>query len=203
MIIIGLCGSSGSGKGYICNKFASHGVGFIDTDKVYRENVLNNQACVNELVGCFGIDILEDGRVSKKRLAAIVFEGEKAGEKLALLNQITHKYIKIETDLLVLDFKEKGFSAVLIDAPVLFESGFDKMCDVTVCVTASYEEKLARIIKRDGISKEKAVARLNSQLNDLELRKRCTYEIDNSDGRDLESQIISILKDLGIETVKP
>lgn len=200
MVVIGLCGSSGSGKGYVCNKFALYGVGFIDTDRVYREKVLSNQACVDELVGYFGADILENGAVSKKRLATIVFEGDKSSEKLEKLNQITHKYIKIETELLMLDFQNKGYSAVLVDAPVLFESGFDKMCDVTLCVTAPLEEKLARIIKRDGINKEKAMARLNSQMSDLELRKRCTYEIDNSDGCDLEGQIISILRGLGIET---
>lgn len=201
MIIIGLCGSSGSGKGYVCNKFARFGVAFIDTDKVYRENVLVNQNCINELVEYFGVGILEDGKVSKRRLASIVFEGEGAQAKLAKLNSITHKYIKIETDSLLQGFERDGFFAVLIDAPVLFESGFDRMCDVTLCVTAPYEEKLARIMKRDRISKEKAVARLNSQLSDKELRKRCTYEIDNTDGCDLEGQIISVLKDLGVEGI--
>ena len=201
MMIIGLCGSSGSGKGYVCNKFADFGIGFIDTDKVYRETVLVNQKCVEELTNTFGVDILEDGRVSKKRLASIVFEGEDAKNKLNYLNEITHKYIRIETELLIRDFEKNGYFAVLIDAPVLFESSFDKMCDVTICVTAPYEEKIARIMKRDGISKEKAVARLNSQLSDKELRKKCTYAIDNSDGCDLNGQIISILKDLGVEGV--
>ena len=198
MVIIGLCGSSGSGKGYICNKFALHGVAYIDTDKVYRERVLNNSACVKELVNAFGAGILENGSVSKKQLAAIVFEGEGAKQRLRTLNEITHKYIRIETDLMVSQFEKEGYLAVLIDAPVLFESGFDKMCDVTLCVTAPMEEKLARIIKRDGITKEKAIARLSSQLSDSELRKRCKYEIDNSNGCDIMSQIAFVLNDLNI-----
>ena len=197
-MIIGLCGSSGSGKGYVSNMFYKHGIPSIDTDLVYREKVLANKSCVNELLESFGNGILENGLVSKKQLAKIVFEGEGASDRLKMLNEITHKYIKIETDLLVLEYEKAGKAAVLIDAPVLFESGFDKMCHSVVCVTAPLEEKLDRIMKRDGISKEKAMARLNAQLSDLELRKRCTYEIDNSNGKDVNGQIVSILKDLEV-----
>lgn len=199
MIVIGLCGTSGSGKGYICNKFSQYGVAFIDTDRVYREDVLTDSLCVGELTDYFGQGILVNGQVSKKMLATAVFESQGASEKLKKLNSITHKYIKIKTDELVCKYEREGFEAVLIDAPVLFESGFDKMCQVTVCVTAPYELKLKRIMARDGITKEKAVARINTQIQDDELRKRCTYEIDNTDGVDLISQIKFILKDLGIE----
>ena len=198
MLKIGLCGSSGSGKGYVCRLFAKHGVAYIDTDLVYRENVLSLAGCVDELVREFGSGILENGFVSKQQLAKIVFEGEGASARLRRLNEITHKYIRIETDRLVSQFESQGYGAVLIDAPVLFESGFDKMCDVTVCVTATYEEKLARIMERDGITKEKAQARLNAQLSDPELRKRCTYEIDNRNGKDVCGQIVSILSELGV-----
>ncbi len=198
MIILGLCGSSGSGKGYVCRLFAKHGVAFIDTDLVYRENVLSSTACVSELVNSFGSEITENGFVNKNRLAKIVFEGEGASARLRRLNEITHKYIKIETEALIARYEGEGCGAVIIDAPVLFESGFDKMCHATICVTAPYEEKLQRITERDGITKEKATARLNAQLSDPELRKRCTYEIDNQNGKDVEGQIVSILRDLGV-----
>lgn len=199
MIIIGLCGTSGSGKGYACLKFAKRGVAYIDTDLVYRQEVLTDSCCVSELVEYFGCGILENGLVSKRLLASIVFESQDASAKLGKLNEITHKYIKIKTTEHMREYERKGCCAVLIDAPVLFESGFDSMCDVTICVTAPYEEKLERIVKRDGISKEKAQARLKAQLSDCELRKRCTYELDNTNGCDLEGQIDFILKDLGIE----
>lgn len=198
MLIIGLCGSSGSGKGYVCRLFAKHGVAYIDTDLVYREKVLSSKACVEELVMSFGDGILDNGSVSKSCLAKIVFEGEGAGARLQRLNEITHKYIKIETEALIRGYEDEGYGAVIIDAPVLFESGFDNMCHVTICVTAPMEEKLQRITVRDGITKEKAMARLNAQLKDLELRKRCTYEIDNQNGKDVEGQIVSILRDLGV-----
>ena len=198
MLIIGLCGSSGSGKGYVCRLFAKHGVAFIDTDLVYRENVLTSKACVDELVKNFGNGILENGLVSKKHLAKIVFEGEGSSSRLKRLNEITHKYIKIETERLITRYEGEGYGVTIIDAPVLFESGFDNLCHVTVCVTASHEDKLTRIMERDGITKEKAQARLSAQLSDPELRKRCTYEIDNQNGKDVEGQIVSILRELGV-----
>lgn len=199
MVIVGLCGNSGSGKGYVCNRFSSYGVAFIDTDKVYREEVLTDERCKSELVGYFGSCILKNGQVSKKRLAPLVFEGEGAPARLEMLNKITHKYIKIKTDELVDMYDKQGYPAVLIDAPVLFESGFDSMCHVTVCVTAPYETKIARIMKRDNVSREKAEARLKTQLGEDELIKRCTYAINNTDGCDVNGQIKSILKDLSIE----
>ena len=200
MKIIGLCGSSGAGKGYLCSLFARYGVGCIDTDRVYREICLASPACIKELTDYFGTDILTDGAVDKKKLAAVVFEGDNSEADLKALNRITHKYIKIETDRLVSEHEAKGYSGVLIDAPVLFESGFDAMCHATVCIVAPLEEKLNRIVKRDNISCEKALARLGSQLSDEELISRCTYAIDNSAGADLDSQIISVLKGLEIGT---
>ena len=199
MIIIGLCGSSGAGKGYVCEKFSHHGVAFIDTDRVYREEVLTDQRCIGELTDYFGNGILVGGSVSKKRLAELVFEGDNSQARLARLNQITHKYIKIKTEELIRLYEGQGYSATLVDAPVLFESGFDKMCHVTVCVTATLEEKLARILERDGIDRQSAMARLATQLSEDELRARCTYEIHNSVGSDVDGQILEILKDLGVE----
>lgn len=199
MIIIGLCGNSGAGKGYISSKFSKYGVAFIDTDEVYRQQVLPSPDCIGELVSSFGEGILEYGEVSKRKLVALVFEGEGARQRLLKLNEITHKYILIKTLEQIESFKKEGKAAVLIDAPVLFESGFDKMCDVTLCVTAPLETKIERIVKRDGISREKAQARLNTQLSQAQLVEKCTYSIDNTDGCDIDGQIKLILKDLGIE----
>lgn len=199
MKIIGLCGNSGAGKGYACTRFATFGVAYIDTDRVYREHVLKNPDCVSELTERFGEGILVNGEVNKKALASMVFAGERARENLSSLNKITHKYIKIETDKLVAHYEGEGYGAVVIDAPVLFESGFDKMCHVTVCVTATLEEKLARILERDGIDRQSAMARLATQLSEDELRARCTYEIHNSVDSDVDGQIFEILKDLGVE----
>ncbi|MBO5287007.1 MAG: dephospho-CoA kinase [Clostridia bacterium] len=200
MVVIGLCGSSGSGKGYVCERLGSYGIAFIDTDKVYREILESSISCKNELVGFFGSDILDsEGRVVRSQLAKSVFEGENHEKRLDMLNTITHKYIKEKTKELIEKYKQEGYSGAFIDAPVLFESEFDKLCNVTACVTAPYEIKIKRIMARDSISYEKAEARLKSQLPDEKLRQLCDYEIDNSGTLDIDEQIKSILKDAGIE----
>ena len=199
MIKIGLCGSSGSGKGYVSKKFKAYGVEYIDTDKVYRDIAVDGSDCVNELSSYFGEGILsEDGTLDRKELSKRVFEGDNASVHLKMLNEITHKYIKIETERILEENESKGVIATIIDAPVLFESGFDDMCDVTVCVTAPIELKIKRILKRDNIPLEKAKARLQSQLPDEILREKCDYEIVNDDSGSLENEIIKVVEGLGI-----
>ena len=86
MVVIGLCGSSGSGKGYVCERLGSYGIAFIDTDKVYREILESSISCKNELVGFFGSDILDsEGRVVRSQLAKSVFEGENHEKRLDML----------------------------------------------------------------------------------------------------------------------
>lgn len=192
MKIIGLCGSSGSGKGYVSMLFTKYGVMSIDTDRVYRETTTKKGSeCLMELTTEFGSSILtEDGELYRPKLAEIVFSDK---EKLDKLNKITHKHIKKDTLALLDQYKSEGACAVIIDAPVLFESGFDKMCDFTVCVTSPTDRKIDRIMTRDQITREQALARLNSQKSDSELIALATYQIDNS-GKELTSQITSILK---------
>ena len=70
------------------------------------------------------------------------------------------------------------------------------MCDVTICVTAPTTLKIERIMHRDGLTYEKAVARINNQLSDDELRKKCNYERDNSENANVEKQILEIIEKL-------
>ena len=192
MKIIGLCGTSGSGKGYVSMLFTKHGIPSIDTDRVYRETTTKKGSeCLCELVLEFGNSILtENGELYRPALAKIVFSDR---EKLKRLNEITHKHIKKDTEALLNAYKIEGAPAVIIDAPVLFESGFDKMCDFTVCVTSPTERKIDRIMTRDQITRPEAEARLASQKTDSELVSLTNYQIDNS-GKELSSQIINILK---------
>ena len=197
MIKIGVCGSSGSGKGFVCKLFSTYGYKWIDTDRVYRDLATPKSDCVKELRECFGDSILNpDGSLNRKSLSKIVYEGEGSRQRLNQLNKITHFHIEKETVKLINESEQNGYKGVLIDAPVLFESGFDKMCDVTICVTAPTELKLQRIMSRDGITYEKALSRISSQLTDNDLREKCAYEIDNSANADVEKQILDIIAEL-------
>ena len=166
MLTIGLTGPSGAGKGTVASLFAAHGVPSIDTDKVYHDLLIPPSACLDELSARFGTGILTpDGMLNRGALAAIVF-AEGQGTDLADLNTITHRHILAKTREMLAAYAAQGVPAVLVDAPQLFESGFDVECHHVLSVLAPRDVRLARIMARDGLDEERASARLNAQKPD-------------------------------------
>lgn len=183
MKIIGLCGGSGSGKGYCSHLFLKYNIPAIDTDKIYHELVSRPSECLDELVSEFGNVILtDDGVLNRKVLADIVFT--KGIEKQQRLNGITHKYVLNEVRSQINTLAGHGYPAVLIDAPLLFESGFNKECNAVIAVIADYDVRIKRIITRDKISIDKAIRRVRSQIPDDLLRKYADYIIVNNGNED-------------------
>ena len=134
--------------------------------------------CLEKLCECFGHEILqEDGSLDRKKLASIAFSDE---EKHKSLNSITHFYIMEEIKKWLYDTEKNGAVVAVIDAPLLFESGADSLCDITVGVTAPYATRLKRIVKRDGIDKKSAKLRLDAQPNDEFFEEKCDYIIANN-----------------------
>ena len=198
--IIGITGKSGAGKGLCCEIFRAHSIPAIDTDAVYHDLLCTQGPCTSELVEAFGTDILgENALVDRPKLAARVFGKENTPALLHTLNSITHKYIMAKTRELVQLHRQNGARAVLIDAPQLFEAGVEKECDLTLGVIAPDELCIARITARDGISKERAKARLAAQHDDDYFRQNCTAVIQNTGNRaELEAQIGQILAKFGV-----
>ena len=196
MLVIGLCGGSGSGKGTVCSLFSKHGLPSIDTDAVYRELTASNSPCTQALKDAFGNEIIsESGALNRKALSKLVFCGSDSKEKLRTLNQISHKFILEETRSRLKSFKERGYKAAIIDAPVLFESGFDSECDIIISVVAETNVRLSRIMLRDNISEEAAKSRIAAQLSNEELISRSDLVIENnSDIIDLENRINEIVE---------
>ena len=195
MKIIGLCGRSGSGKGYVCERFASRGVTCIDTDALYRRltsAARSPRPLVRELAGAFGgCVVAPDNSLDRRALADIVFSDAAA---LALLNSISHKHILRSVRRRLASLAKRGDALAVVDAPVLFESGFDAECDLTVCVTAPEATRVRRIMRRDGIDEAAARRRLAAQKDDGELIALCGEVIEN-DGEDekLERQIDGVI----------
>lgn len=192
MKVIGLTGRSGAGKGYVCDIFASFGISSLDTDKLSRIVSMPGTPCLEELRSYFGHEIINvDGTLNRAALAEIVFADGHEHE-LNVLNGITHRYILEYCRKWIGDQREIGAEAVVIDAPQLYESGFDAECDFVVAVLANEEKRIERIICRDGISRERAVGRLSAQHSDDFFLSHADYVIRN-DGENLNEQIMNIL----------
>ena len=181
MTVLGLCGGSGSGKGTACSYFAELGIKIIDTDAIYHELTSKDSPCLREISSTFGDGVVVDGTLNRKRLAAIVFSDS---EMLLKLNSITHTHILNEVRRRISEAESAGYSGVIVDAPVLFESGFDKECDLTMCIIADDEIRLQRIMERDGISRENAARRLSSQKSNVWLLSNCDRHILNNTTRE-------------------
>ena len=180
MKVIGLCGGSGSGKGAVCSIFREKGILTIDTDLVYRDLTGRPGQLIDALKHEFGSGIITEGGVLDRRaLADIVFSSENSGEKLKRLNQIAHKFILDETRAILKWYSADGAELGVVDAPVLFESGFDSECDLIVCVIADKERRISRIMTRDSISRDEAERRIASQMSDNELISRSDFVIYN------------------------
>ncbi len=198
MIVIGLCGGSGSGKGTVCHVFRQNGIPTVDTDAVYREITGRYGPALAALEREFGREIItDDNTLDRKALANMVFSGENSTQRLARLNEIAHKYILDETRARLMECEKNGAPAAVVDAPVLFESGFDSECDVIVCVVAEKEKRLSRIVLRDNISFDDAERRIGAQMTDDEIISRSDHIIcNNSDLESLKEQVISLLSEI-------
>ena len=198
MKIIGLCGGSGSGKGEVSKCFENRGIPSLDTDALYHSMISTDSDCSNEIYNAFGDSVLQGADIKngidRKRLAELVFS-DKSGARLKKLNSITHKFI-LDGCRSWLKAKEKdGCSAAIIDAPLLFESGFNKECDVIICVKADEDARIARILKRDNATQEMAVARVRSQVDNDFLERNSDYIIKNSSTIDeLDLQVEKICR---------
>lgn len=180
-MIIGLTGGIACGKSTVSRMLAARGAHIIDADKIAREVVLPGKPALQQIVETFGSQCLhEDGTLNRKYLGSIVFHDEAARKKL---EAITHPAIRQEMMRQIAYWEEADPHGLTVaDIPLLYESGWDKryaFSDIVV-VYAPRSVQLERLRKRDGLSEEEAVARLNAQMPIEQKRKLADVVIDNS-----------------------
>ncbi|MBQ5801291.1 MAG: dephospho-CoA kinase [Clostridia bacterium] len=177
MIIIGLSGQSGAGKTTALEVLKGYGAVVCDSDLVSRKVMAKDTPCTKELIEVFGGEIAYDGEINRRKLGEIVFFDKK---KLEKLTEITHRYIKESIFSSIDSARASDERFFVIDAPLLFESGLDAFCDVTLAVVAERETRIKRIMCRDGITRELAEKRLDAQLSEEELKKLADEVIENN-----------------------
>ncbi len=178
-MILGITGGTGTGKSSACKFFKDRGFFIIDSDIVARQVCDKGTECLKEIEEYFGLSVIApDGSLKRKELGRIVFADEK---KLAKLNDITHKYIVKE----IKDIIEKNADKnVVIDAPLLLETGLDSICTKTLCVLADKNIRKERIMKRDNLTETEALSRIESQMDDEFYISKCDYAVSSNQGFD-------------------
>ena len=187
--VIGITGGSGSGKSTVSRIFEEFGAFIIDADKISHQLTDSDEVVLARIKEAFTEKVFENGVLSRKALAEIVFSDKNA---LKTLNGIVHPAVAEKT----LEMIEKcGKELVIIDAPLLFDvKEIAGLCDETIAVCAPDEMRINRIMDRDGISYEMAQKRINSQRPQEELARLADRVIVNDgDPEKLRSDVIGYL----------
>lgn len=178
IMIVGLTGQTGAGKTHVSSVFAEKGFSVINADNISRIVVQSGKPCLAELCEFFGEEILnDDGSLNRSLLGQIVFTDKS---KLELLNSIIYPYITAEILQTIRNLYDDGKRLILLDAPTLFESRADDFCELIISVVSKENLRLERIMKRDNISEEDALNRMNSQLEEEFFKENSDFIIKNN-----------------------
>ena len=190
-MIIGITGGTGCGKTTLLDMVKELGGMVLDCDAIYHDLLKSDPALLSAIESRFP-GTVEGGELDRKKQGSIVFAVKAALEDL---NMITHSAVKAE----VLRLLESNPALAAIDAIGLFESGLDRLCDVTVAVTAPENARIARLMARDGITEEYAKARIAAQKSQEEYSRLCNYTLVNdSTWESFQHKCLAFLRELGI-----
>ena len=170
-MIIGITGGTGCGKTTLLSIIRDHGGLILDCDAIYH-NLLKTDAQLLRAIEARFPGTVEDGSLNRKKLGSIVFANADA---LLNLNRITHSAVRNE----VIRHLEYAPRVAAIDAVALFECGLADLCDVTVAVTAPEEDRVRRLMQREGISEEYARSRIAAQKSDACFAQMCDHVLVN------------------------
>ena len=176
MKIIGITGGTGCGKTTALNELKRRGALLIDCDAVYHRMLETDRPMLDEIEKYFPGAVI-DGKLDRKALGAVVFTDEEA---LRDLNIITHRHINLEIRRILREHAMNGGTLAAIDAIELFSSGLAKRCTATIGVIADREVRIDRIMRRDGISREYAMMRVNAQRPNEYFIQKCSHVLENN-----------------------
>jgi len=191
MIRIGLTGNIGTGKSTVARIFEILGVPVYHADIRARE-ILELDKVTEQIAFLFGQKVLNTmHQVDRKLLAAIVFNDK---DKLAVLNNLIHPLV--EADFLQWCNQHADHNYILHEAAILFESGFDRLFDANILVTAPAELCIARVMNRDGISRKMVSERLGNQWSQDKKLELADYVIFNDENLMVIPQVLAIHQEI-------
>lgn len=171
-LIVGLTGGTGAGKTSALAALEDLGGTVLDCDAVYHQMLRTDPALREAITAAFGAVFCPDGSLDRQKLGTLVFSDHAALDRL---NAIVYEYLPPE-----LLRRAQGHTLVGLDAISLMESGLGRLCACTVAVLAPAEDRVRRIMARDGISEDYARLRISAQQPDAFYRERCSHILENN-----------------------
>ena len=195
VLVVGLTGPIGSGKSAVAKIFSDNGYKVIDADKIAREVVEKGSPVLARLSETFGDDVINlDGTLNRRLLAQKAFSSKESTE---LLNSITHPAIVSLVKNRIEEYSTHGFNKIVYDAPLLFESNTDALCDQIVSVVASKEVRIERIKARDNMPLAEIEKRIKAQHELCFYTEKSDFVIYNdSTLTDLELRTLGVVEKL-------
>jgi dephospho-CoA kinase len=201
MKVIGLSGGIGSGKSAVAHMLRGRGVPVIDADVLSRDVTLPGRPAFEDIARAWPEVIAADGHIDRKKLAAIVFGDAESRKRL---EAFTHPRIRAEVAAQTSALASEGHPIAFLEAALLVETGLYKSLDGLVVVTADDETRIARVMKRDGVSRDEVLARMAAQLPLQDKLRVADHVIDNSHGPDeTAAQVWRVLQQLSTGTASP
>jgi dephospho-CoA kinase len=183
MLVAGLTGSIATGKSTVSGILKELGAFIVDADRAAHEVVLPGTKAFNEIVRIFGKEILhKSGEIDRERLGRIIFNDSAMR---SILEEVVHPEVVHSMDEQIRSIKS-GFpdAVVILDVPLLIETGMHKGVGEVIVVYCPEDMQITRLMVRDNISREDALAKVRSQISIEEKRRYATLLIDNSASRD-------------------
>ena len=173
--ILGLTGGIATGKSHLSDVLREAGAPVVDADRISHEVTAPGGAAIPLIHEAFGAEYVKDGILDRKALGALVFSDREALEKL---NAITHPLIFAEMSAQIAKAEQAGVPVVVLDVPLLFETGYDRLCDEVWCAWIPRKLQLERLVVRDHLTHAEAEKRIQSQMSAWEKRRRADRLID-------------------------
>lgn len=180
---VAVTGGIGSGKSYVCERLRERGIEVYDCDSAAKRLMRTSHAMRRQLKALMGDRVCpEDGKLDKAAISAFLLASP---DNAARLNAIVHPAVAA-------DFEASGMQ--WMECAILFSSSFDRLVDKVVCVTAPPDVRMNRIMRRDGITAERAREWIDCQMPQDEVRARSDFEIVNDGNADVAEQLEKLLK---------
>lgn len=179
-----LTGGIGSGKSYVCSLLRQRGIEVYDCDSAAKRIISEKESVREQLRRLIGPDTFVDGSLNKTAVSAFLLASHTNAEAI---NAIVHPAVADDFEC---------SDSQWMECAILYESGFDRLVDTVIAVSAPLETRIRRIMKRDGVSRQRALEWINRQMPAEEVERRAKFIVVNDGQMDVDAQLDAILAQL-------